>query len=269
MLHVVTILSISVLMGCTFDGLFSNFEIESSLPTEYEQASREDNGSSFAYCNQFNSNEFSGALVAYFDQEKQAFNKNKAFLILWSLPDVLIHPNTNYFQIHSFSVENNREIYNNTPVTINVISEEKSHVLNATAIGDKVLDQLGFISVPELIATHKFVLNDLKGWQGVDLSIFNNKNKPEKTIKLLIPPFENNPHTYSSQNGQEEKLSALHPFAEIASRENRDRIFYDKAKDVCEDLPNVQIDIPSFQEVNAESSADRFKNESLLFLSTF
>ena len=200
------------------------------------------------YCNKFNENGFNGILISYYDWDTEQFNTSKSQLYLWSVPSEFSHPPTNYIQMHSFSIANNKETYNSSPVTIEMTPDSSAlseQNILVTTIGHDLLDDVGGISINELIKTHSFTLEDINGWHGVTLSVFNVHNKPIKTAQVLIPPFAANPHTYLNNNNQEQLLFKLHPFEKIAHIHKSDKVFYNKGLEFCEASP-FPLEIPAF-----------------------
>lgn len=211
-----------------------------------------------AYCNRFNENGFNGIIISYYDWNTEEFNNNKAHLYLWSVPYEFTHPPTNYIQAHSFSIANNKETYNESPISMQVTPDSSSSFgqnILITTISHDLLEDVGGITIDELIKTHSFVLENLKGWQGITLSTFNVHNKPLKKAQVLIPPFAANPNTYLNNNNQEQRLLTLHPFEKMAHIHKTDRVFYDKGVEFCEDSP-VPLEIPPFNGTNESTKTD-------------
>ena len=210
------------------------------------------------YCNKFNENGFNGILISYYNWDTEEFNNNKAYLYLWDVPYEFNHPPTNYIQVHSFSIANNKKNYNRSPVNMQVVpdsSTDNPQNMIITTISHDLLDDIGGITINELTKTHSFVLEDLKGWHGVTLSVFNEKNKPIKISKILIPPFPANPHTYLNNNNREQLLINLHPFENISHAHKSDKIFYDKGLEFCEKSP-VPLELPPFNEIESTEDQD-------------
>lgn len=219
-----------------------------------------------AYCNKFNKEGFSGILTAYYDVDQDTFNQNKARLYLYSIPDEWTYPPTNYMQVHTFSISNNKTVFNPTPVSMIIIKDSNSESSSIiTVLGHDLLEYLGNISIDELIKNYSFLLKDMNGWNGISLSIFNARNKPIKTTKILIPPFPANPHTYLDKNNQERLLFKLHPFESISYNNDTDQIFYEKGVEFCKDSPE-DFEIPSFQRSSASPDPLDQLMEDLSFL---
>ena len=236
--------------NCTLDYFnFSNSENE-----EFSSSDRP--SSAMIYCNKFNIRSgFNGILTAWYDWDKETFDTNKSQLYLWSIPAEFTYPSTNYIQVHSFRVENNKKTFKESPVSMEVIknsSGERWSII--TTIGHDLLEELG-ISIEDLIQNNSFVLKDMKGWHGISISVFNEHNKPIKKTQILIPPFEANPHTYLETQNQERTLDELHPFKKIAGVSNKDDIFYEKGKDFCKDSP-AQFEIPPLPTSKNKDSID-------------
>ena len=217
------------------------------------------------YCNKFNENGFTGIIISYYDWNTEKFNTNKSHLYLWNVPYEFTHPPTNYIQVHSFSIANNTENYNRSPITMRVTPDSSAHSEQAilvTTISHDLLDDIGGITINDLIKTHSFILEDLKGWHGITLSVFNAYNKPIKTTRMLIPPFAANPHTYLNNNNQEQFLLKLHPFENMAHIHKTDKVFYDKGLEFCEAAP-VPLEIPPFKGVETDTTdpVNEFINE--------
>ncbi|MDE0518400.1 MAG: hypothetical protein OXH36_02420, partial [Bdellovibrionales bacterium] len=191
------------------------------------------------------------------DWDQEAFDTNKAQLYLWNVPPEFTYPRTNYIQIHSFRIENNRKVFKESPVSIDIINNTSNERgITITTLGHDLLEDLEK-SIEELIQENSFVLKDMKGWHGVSISIFNVHNKPIHGAKteILIPPFEAHPHTYLEKQNQERMLHELHPFKKIASSTHKDKIFYEKGRDFCKDSPS-QFEVPS-PPANSEDGVDR------------
>ena len=198
-----------------------------------------------AYCNKFNINEFSGILVSFYDWETEKFNTNKAYLYLWSIPYEFTYPQTNYIQLHSFYMANNKKVFSKTPMSMTLIANKNSEREILTTIGHDLLEDTNR-SIDELIKNYHLLLEDIKGVHGISLSVFDVHNKPIRTTQVLIPPFEANPHTYLNNNNNERLLSDLHPFSDIAQSSRSTQIFYDKGLDFCDHSPQL-IEIPPYE----------------------
>ena len=219
--------------------------------------------SAMAYCNKFDSNGFSGFLVAYYDWDKDAFNKNKARLYLEKVPYEFTYPPTNYIQVHSFYIANNKKTFNKIPVSMDVVqnsTSEKSILI--TTIGHDLLVDMGEIPIDQLIQKHSFILRDVNGWHGITLSVFDLKNKPIKIAQVLIPPFDANPNTFLNTHNRERLLSQLHPFSNISNTNTTDQSFYEKALDFCKESP-AQFNVPPFkpQPVTSDPVVDKLIEE--------
>ena len=238
-------ISLTAFSNCTLD--YFNL----SNATHEEFSSSDSLPSAMTYCNKFNINGFTGILTAWYDWDKETFDTNKAQLYLWSVPTEFTHPPTNYIQIHSFRIENNRKIFKESPVNIEVVKNSSNERRTSiTTIGHDLLEDLG-LSIEELIQDNSFVLKDTEGWHGISISIFNVYNKPITKTQILIPPFEANPHTYLEKQNQERMLHELHPFKKLASITHKDKIFYEKGRDFCKDSP-AQFEVPFFSTGSTE-----------------
>ena len=250
--------------NCTTD----YFGLSSELDEETYTDSSFSSEIPMAYCNKFNKNGFKGILTAYYDAEQDTFNKNKAILYLWNIPDEFTYPPTNYIQVHSFTISNNRTAFNPTPTSMTITkikgsNREQSSII--TTLGHDLLEYLGDISIAELTKNYSFILKDMDGWHGISISVFNARNKPEKTIKILIPPFPANPHTYLEKNNQERLLFELHPFETISYNNDMDQVFYEKGVDFCKDSP-VEFEIPGFTKSSTTTDPVEQLIEDLSFL---
>lgn len=206
------------------------------------------------YCNKFHENGFRGTITAYYDWDNDNFHTDKAQLYLWNVPDEFTYPPTNYIQIHLFSVSNNKKNFDKKPVSFEIVGSATASSL-VTTISHELLEELGDISIQDLIDGNKFILRDIGGWHGVSLSIFDEQNKPVKTAQLLIPPFEANPHNFFNNNNREQRLLELHPFEKISSNPNNtDKVFYEKGIEFCKSV-SIDFEVPSFEEQEA-SRAD-------------
>ena len=251
-----------------------------SCTTDYFGFSEEDVGASskeewsnplipMAYCNKFNKEGFSGILTAYYDVDQGAFNKNKVRLYLYSVPDEWTYPPSNYIQVHAFSISNNRTVFNPTPISMILIKDsnnDRSSII--TTLGHDLLEYLGDISIEELINSYSFLMKDINGWNGISLSVFNAKNKPIKTTKVLIPPFPANPHTYLDENNKEQLLFKLHPFESISYNNDADQLFYQKGVEFCKDSPE-EFEIPPWGGSSSHSDPIDQLMEDLSFLPGF
>ncbi|MDE0119630.1 MAG: hypothetical protein OXM55_06465 [Bdellovibrionales bacterium] len=251
-MNITTIFLLFILLtafsNCTLDYLdFSGATQEefSSAPT-----------SAMVYCNKFNVNGFNGILNAWYDWDQEAFDTNKAELYLWNVPTEFTYPHTNYIQVHSFRIENNRKIFKESPISIEIIknnSNERGTTI--TTLGHDLLEDLEK-SIEELIQDNSFVLKDMKGWHGVSISVFNVHNKPITKIEILIPPFEAHPYIYLEKQNQERLLHELHPFKKMSSSTHKEKIFYEKGRDFCKDSPS-QFEVPPFSTNSTEDEVDR------------
>ena len=230
-----------------------NLSLDSTVPVGIDQTQ--------AYCNKFNLNGFNGMITSYFDTKEKRFNPNKARLFLLEIPYGFNYPDSNYIQLHSFYVRNNREEYNESPVSIELFNDQALRVEDViTAISHALLEDLD-MSVDEFLQTYSFILQDVDGWQGLSMSVFNSINRPlekvttkEKetvTAKVLIPPFSAHPDLFFTQNHNERLLFKLHPFSKISNVNNNEMAFYEKAVDICNDAP-VDLNMPL--EKNTQSS---------------
>ena len=256
--------------------LFIHLAFFSNCTTDYFGFSEDEEGppdylrnpvALMAYCNKFNINGFNGFLVAYYDWNEEAFDKNKAQLYLANVPYEFTYPPTNYIQVHSFYIANNQKVFNKTPVSMDIFNDSSSErSVLVTTIGHDLLEDTGGISIDELIQTNSFVLRDMNGWHGITLSVFDVQNKPMKTAEILIPPFEANPNTFLNAHNEENRLFQLHPFVNISQNTNTtDQTFYEKGLDFCKES-QVQFDIPAFETQSpAEDPVDKLI-EDLSFL---
>ena len=191
-----------------------------------------------AYCNKFNINGFTGLLTSYFDWSEKNINENKAVMYLRTVPSDFNFPLSNYIQVHSFYIKNNREEYNSAPVTMEVLDKTTSvSVQTVTSIGHDLLSHVNQ-TVDKFIEQNYFILHDVEGWQGMSLSVFDSvSNKPldGKSTKILIPPFSADPQEFFRETNKERLLFRLHPFAQISEAGGTTRHdFYSKAKDDCQ-----------------------------------
>ena len=246
--------------SCTVD--FFDFSTDTTREGEADFTSP------MVYCNKFNENEFKGVIVAYYDWDNDVFNKNKAQLYFWSVPDEFTYPPTNYIQIHLFSISNNVTNFDKKAVSFKMTGNSTSSLV--TTISRELLEEMGDISVQDLIDDNKFILRNIGGWDGVSISVFDEQNKPVKTVQLLIPPFEANPHTFLNNSNREQRLLQLHPFAKISDNSNNtDKIFYEKGIESCKSAP-IDFEVPSFEEyqeargANEDSIDDLLKDLSLI-----
>ena len=218
-------------------------------------------GDNQVYCNKFDTKGFSGILTAYYDLEKDAFNNNKAQLYLWKVPGEFKHPPTNYIQLHLFRIEEGREIFNKNPVNINLISKTKgTSSFLIKALDHRLLSEQASPSIDDFLNTYIFILEDTSGWQGLTLSVFNEKDKPIKVAQVLLPPFSADPRVYSARNNDEQLGLKLHPFGDLSQTNEPAKAFYEKGLDFCKGSP-VSFDIPDFEEkgpANLEQILDEF-----------
>jgi len=203
-----------------------------------------------AYCNKFNTDGFKGIVTAHYDFDTDRFNTNVARLYLWNVPYEFAYPPINYIQVHSFNIRNNKEVFNKTPITMKIIAGAGSATLaRLSTIGHDFLDEMNIDSIDDLIQTHSFILEDIAGWDGVNISIFGGDNKPIKVAQILIPPFEANPNNYLERHNREKRLLRLHPFQKLLDINDTgtDQVFYDKARAFCENAP-VRFEVPPYEE---------------------
>ena len=221
----------------------SDLSINDSLDTtSYSYAPKDP----LSYCNKFNKKGFNGTIVANYNWDKNTFDTNKAQLYLWDVPYEFTYPPTNYIQLHSFYIANNKTVFKKKPVSIEIIKDSSDESISLiTTIGHDLLEDMG-LSIKELILNYSFLLEDMRGWQGIALSVFNAQNKPVKTVQILVPPFESNPHTYMDNHNKEKLLFQLHPFETISHHNTTDRFFYEKGVDFCKSVP-LPFDIPPFE----------------------
>ena len=220
------------LTACSTDYL--SFSLDSSRPFGADKTQ--------VYCNRFNVKGFNGIIVSYFDKTLNRLNENKARVFLWDVPHEFQYPLSNYIQIHSFYVRNNREEYNTAPVSMSLFNNKTLASESViTAISHNLLEDINQ-PIHTFIKTYSFILQDLEGWQGVAMSVFNSMDKPVKAVKVLIPPFPAHPDLFLQENNQERFLFQLHPFAQIARVNNNETAFYEKAGDMCDDSP-IALDI--------------------------
>ena len=246
--------------NCTTDYFNFSESGEKGSNTDYSFNSSE----AMAYCNKFNAKGFNGVLVAYYDWDQDTFNTNKTQLYLWNVPNEFTYPPTNYIQLHAFYIANNKTVFNKPPLTMEIIKNSSSETSSlVTTIGHDLLEAMGDITIDELMQNYSFILEDMKGWQGVVLSVFDAQNKPMKTTQILKPPFEANPHTYLDKHNREQLLFKLHPFEEIAYINKKDQTFYEKAVDFCDNVP-IQFEVPAFETHNVDPVDQLI--ESLSFL---
>ena len=221
-----------------------NLSLDSTAPVQIDHTQ--------AYCNKFNLNGFNGIITSYFDPVQNKLNTNKAKLFLWEAPYEFKYPKSNYIQFHSFYVKNNREEYNSSPVSIELFNDQTLRVKDVvTAIGHELLEDLD-LPIDAFLQTYSFILQDIEGWQGLSMSVFNSKNKPLATTKVLIPPFSAHPDLFLTQNNQEQLLFKLHPFSKISNVNNNEMAFYEKAIDICNDAP---VDLPFINDVLTKTGA--------------
>ena len=238
--------------SCTAD--FFDFSTDTTGEREFT--------SPMVYCNKFNENGFRGVITAYYDWDNDIFNKNKAQFYFWSVPDELTYPPTNYIQIHLFSISNNVTNFDKKPVSFEMTGDSASSLV--TTISRELLEEMGDISVQDLIDNNKFILRNIGGWDGVSVSVFDEQNKPVKTVQLLIPPFEANPHTFLNNSNREQRLLQLHPFAKISDNPNNtDKIFYEKGIESCKSAP-IDFEVPSFEEYQEAHGTDEDSIDDLL-----
>ena len=198
------------------------------------------------YCNRFSINDFRGMITAYYDKEQKSFNTNKAQLFLWKTPYEFVYPKTNYIQVHSFTTSQNVKTFKPTPVRMEIINKSAlSRYTYATVIGHELIEQSKNESLDEFVKQYSFVLEDLKGWEGITLSVFDVRDRPVKTASILIPPFPANPQTYLGTYAGEQSLLELHPFHNLLhSPKVSDRTFYEKGKAWCQSQ-SVEFEVPS------------------------
>ena len=238
---------------------FSNSTVrgqESTLLSHQDQA-----GDNMVYCNKFNTKGFSGTLTAYYDLEENSFNNNKAQLYLWKVPEEFSYPPTNYIQLHSFRIEENQEVFNKTPINIELITKaEGSPAYLIKSIDHRLLAERGGISIDKFLNSYVFILEGIRGWQGLTFSVFNEQDKPIKVAQVLIPPFVAHPRTYLNRNNNERFLLKLHPFESLLHTKEGARTFYEKGLDFCKSS-DVDFDIPKFKEqgpANLDQLLDEF-----------
>ena len=214
-----------------------------------------------AYCNKFNLNGFNGIIVPHFEQNK--FNSNKARLFLWEIPYKFEYPKSNYIQFHSFYVQNNREEYNSTPVSIELFNDQALRAEEVvTAISHDLLESLD-LPINTFLQAYSFILQDIEGWQGLSMSVFNSMNKPLTTTKVLIPPFSAHPEIFLTQNNQEQLLFQLHPFSKISNVNSSERAFYEKAIDICNDAP-IDLNLSSIDDAAGGGGSDNDPLQALM-----
>ncbi len=228
-----------------------NLSLDSTVPMWTDQTQ--------AYCNKFNLNGFNGMITSYFDTEENKFNPNKARLFLLEIPYEFNYPDSNYIQLHSFYVKNNREEYNSSPVSIELFNDQAFRVKDVvTAIGHDLLEDLDQ-PIEAFLQTYSFILQDVDGWQGLSLSVFDSMNKPLATTKVLIPPFSAHPDLFFTQNHSERLLFELHPFSKISNVNNNEMAFYEKAIDICDNAP-VDLDMPLARNAQSPNRGERDRN---------
>ena len=229
-----------------------NLSLDSASTVSMDQAQQ-------AYCNRFNLNGFNGIIVSSFNTVEDKFNPNKARLFLWEIPHQFTYPRSNYIQFHPFYVKNNKEEYNSSPVSVELFNNQSFKVEEVvTAIGHNLLEDLDQ-SIDTFLQTYSFVLQDIEGWQAVSMSVFDSRNKPLATTKVLIPPFSAHPDLFFNQINQERLLFQLHPFSKISAVNNNEMAFYDKAIDICSSAP-VDLNIPKLDnhQPNRNSNRNRY-----------
>ena len=190
------------------------------------------------YCNKFDQNGFRGLLTVHYDVNQDRLTKNASWLHLWDIP-YEVQQEGNFAQFHRFRISDNKEVFHAAPIEADVVKHSNSDTVTIiTTINTTLLSDMGGITIDQLLSRHSFLLKDTAGWHGMSLSVFNTQNKPIKTVKVLIPPFESNPKTYVANNDHESLLLKLHPFGELSlSNENNDKTFYEKSLDNCQDSP--------------------------------
>lgn len=238
--------------GCAFDffggGPSWDEERYSSLSEDSEWDSDSDTSEFLAYCNKFNDQDFSGILTTYYNWEEDRFNTNKIWLYLRSVPYELKN-SANYMQLHTFNMEDNREVYNKKePVSMEIVKDSLSEKISTVTVLDKkLLKDMEYLSLDDFIKNYGLLLHDMDGWHGVALSIFNEKDRPVKTVKVLIPPFTAHPDTFVNQNNNEQRLMKLHPFGVLSAKSHTEAMFYKKARAICTHSPR-DIPIPQVED---------------------
>lgn len=242
-----------VLASCTLDHFDFSTDADSSDSTEQATPKK----APIAYCNKFDHNGFRGLLTVHYDVNQDRLTKNATWLHLWDIP-YEVEQTGNFAQFHRFRISDNKEVFHESPLEADVIKHSNfTQVIIITTINTTLLSDLGGITMDQLLNRYSFLLKDTAGWHGIALSVFNPQNKPIKTVKVLVPPFESNPKTYVANNDHESLLLKLHPFGELSlSNENDDRTFYEKALDNCQDSP-IPLQLPDLDEFdfNKETTA--------------
>ena len=244
-----------LLTNCTTDIFSYSVSEHSSLSEKPKPKGK--NSALLTYCNRIHEDGFRGLLTAYYDNELGQYTHNTTWLFLWEVPFELKIP-SNYVQLHRFYIRSNKEIYNKAPVEAEAIRLSNSKKVSiVTAINKDLLSDMGGLTIPQLINKHGFLLQDMGGWQGLSLSLFDSQNKPIKTVKALIPPFESNPNTFLAKHDQEVLLTKLHPFSAISLvKSTTEKTFHEKSKDNCENSP-IPMRLPEWSsQAEAETEAE-------------
>ena len=235
---------------------WSSSQVNSTVEDGLSQSATDN----MVYCNKFDTKGFSGILTAYYDLEKDGFDNNKAQLYLWKVPAEFQYPPTNYIQLHLFRIEEGQETFHKSPVPIDLISKitgTSSYLIKA--LDHRLLDEQRSPSIDHFLNTYIFILKDIRGWQGLTLSVFNENNKPIKSAQVLLPPFPADPRVYLTRNNKERALQNLHPFANLSHTKETDRVFYEKGLDFCKGSP-VNFDVPAFEK-QGPASLDQLLDE--------
>ena len=213
------------------------------------------------YCNKFHTNGFQGILTAYYDLGAKDWDRNKAQLYLWKVPVEWTYPPTNYIQLYAFRIEDGREIFSPTPVNINlIINATKDTSLTITALDHHLLKEKGGLSIDKFLKSHVFILEDVGGWQGLALSVFNEENKSVKTARVLLPPFPAEPQVYLRKNNNEKLLLKQHPFGNLFHAEEEAHTFYKKGLDFCKKV-SLDFEVPTFSESSGPANLDQLIDE--------
>lgn len=254
-------LCIVLLFSCTAEH-FNLSTLDDGTVSKQNTIYKQNYLESMVYCNKFSVKGFSGILVTKYNQETQKFDNNTSRLILFTVPDEFIYPITNYIQIHAFNIVNNRVTFHDTPIEMQIIGKDNYPTPHSvTSIGHDILKSIQHnnASIDTLIQNYDFMLHNLDGWQGISLSVFSARNIPIKSAKILIPPFESNPHTYMDRHHKQEVLSKLHPMWDFAHMYTKDEFFYNKTTEYCSHVP-IDFEIPPFKQKMANPNSNLINN---------
>ena len=188
-------------------------------------------------CSPFKNDGFEGVLTTNENNQLTDYDSDTVSLFFNNVPESFKSDKDSFIQLRAINYSNNTKQVGPSPLELRYYNYRDDTFPQLKNYIDHRLIQRSDSDIDQFFFDHRFILQDIAGWQSVFIGLFNVSENLIAQVQALIPPFTINPYTYKEEH-TDQRLYSLHPFFNLINAVSEDdvNVFLSKAESACENF---------------------------------